>query len=145
MSILNLQQINKFYGKNHVVKSLSLDVADSEFLTILGPSGCGKTTTLRMIAGFETPDSGKIILKGTDITHIPPYRRNVNTVFQNYALFPNMNVRQNIAFGLQQQKQSNTAILKKVNEMLEMVRMESFATRRPAELPCAPCQSAPVA
>jgi len=134
MSILNLQQINKFYGKNHVVKSLSLDVADCEFLTILGPSGCGKTTTLRMIAGFETPDSGKIILKGTDITYVPPYRRNVNTVFQNYALFPNMNVRQNIAFGLQQQKQSNTAILKKVNEMLEMVRMESFATRKPAEL-----------
>ena len=134
MSILNLDQIDKFYGKNHVVKSLSLDVADSEFLTILGPSGCGKTTTLRMIAGFETPHKGRIILKGIDITHLPPYRRNVNTVFQNYALFPNMNVSQNIAFGLQQQKQSKTVIQKKVTEMLEIVRMESFAKRKPAEL-----------
>lgn len=134
MSILNLQQLDKFYGKNHVVKTLSLDVADSEFLTILGPSGCGKTTTLRMVAGFETPEKGKIILKGTDITHTPPYRRNVNTVFQNYALFPNMNVSQNIAFGLQQQKLSNGVIQKRVGEMLEMVRMQSFAERKPAEL-----------
>jgi spermidine/putrescine transport system ATP-binding protein len=116
------------------VKSLSLDVADCEFLTILGPSGCGKTTTLRMIAGFETPDKGRIVLKGIDITHTPPYRRNVNTVFQNYALFPNMNVSQNIAFGLQQQKKSNTVIQKRVVEMLEMVRMQSFAKRKPAEL-----------
>lgn len=134
MSILNIKNVDKFYGSNHVVKSLNLTVADSEFLTILGPSGCGKTTTLRMIAGFETPDKGSIILKGKDITHVPPYKRNVNTVFQNYALFPNMNVGENIAFGLQQQKKDKATIDKKVAEMLEMVRMESFAKRKPAEL-----------
>ena len=134
MSILNIINADKFYGKNHVVKSLNLEVADSEFLTILGPSGCGKTTTLRMIAGFETPDNGSIILKGDDITHVPPYKRHVNTVFQNYALFPNMNVSENIAFGLQQQKIDKASIDKKVTEMLEMVRMINFAKRKPAEL-----------
>ncbi len=134
MSILNIKNINKFYGTNHVVKSLNLDVADSEFLTILGPSGCGKTTTLRMIAGFEIPDNGSVILKGEDITHVPPYKRNVNTVFQNYALFPNMNVSENIAFGLHQQKKDKATIERKVAEMLEMVRMSSFAKRKPAEL-----------
>lgn len=134
MSILNIKNADKFYGKNHVVKSLNLDVDDSEFLTILGPSGCGKTTTLRMIAGFETPDNGSIVLKGEDITNMPPYKRHVNTVFQNYALFPNMNVSENIAFGLQQQKKDKASIDKKVTEMLEMVRMSSFAKRKPAEL-----------
>lgn len=134
MSILIIKNADKFYGKNHVVKSLNLQVNDSEFLTILGPSGCGKTTTLRMIAGFETPDNGSIILKGEDITHVPPYKRHVNTVFQNYALFPNMNVSENIAFGLQQQKKDKATIDKKVTEMLEMVRMSKFAKRKPAEL-----------
>jgi len=134
MSILIIKNADKFYGKNHVVKSLNLDVADSEFLTILGPSGCGKTTTLRMIAGFETPDNGSIILKGEDITHMPPYKRHVNTVFQNYALFPNMNVSENIAFGLQQQKKDKATVDKKVTEMLAMVRMTDFAKRKPAEL-----------
>ena len=134
MSILSIKNVDKFYGHNHVVKSLNLEVADSEFLTILGPSGCGKTTTLRMIAGFEIPDKGKIILKDVDITHTPPYKRQVNTVFQNYALFPNMNVSENVAFGLQQQKKDKAAIEKKVNEMLDMVRMKNFAKRKPSEL-----------
>ena len=134
MSILRLENIDKYYGQNLVVKNLSLDVADSEFLTILGPSGCGKTTTLRMIAGFETPDKGIVYLSGNNVTKLPPYQRNVNTVFQNYALFPNMNVEENIAFGLQQKKKSKVEIKKKVGEMLDMVQMEKFAKRKPAEL-----------
>ncbi|HRH60606.1 MAG TPA: ATP-binding cassette domain-containing protein, partial [Chitinophagaceae bacterium] len=134
MSILRLENIDKYYGSNHVVKSLSLDVADSEFLTILGPSGCGKTTTLRMIAGFETLDKGNIFLNGVNVTHVPPYRRNVNTVFQNYALFPNMTVSENVAFGLQQKKMDKASIASKVNEMLNMAQMQAFAKRKPAEL-----------
>ena len=134
MNILSLQSIDKFYGSNHVVKSLSLDVFDSEFLTILGPSGCGKTTTLRMIAGFETPDKGSIFLKEQNITNVPPYHRNVNTVFQNYALFPNMTVSENVAFGLQQKKMDTASVAAKTEEMLQMVRMQSFAKRKPAEL-----------
>ena len=134
MNILSLQNIDKFYGSNHVVKSLSLDVLDSEFLTILGPSGCGKTTTLRMIAGFEIPDKGSIFLKEQNITDVPPYHRNVNTVFQNYALFPNMTVSENVAFGLQQKKMDKPTIAAKTEEMLQMVRMQSFAKRKPAEL-----------
>lgn len=134
MTILELKNIDKFYGSNHVVKNLSLHVEKGKFITVLGPSGCGKTTTLRMIAGFETPNSGAIELNGKDITALPPYYRNVNTVFQNYALFPNMTVEQNVAFGLQQKKLSKENISKKVAEMLEMVRMSSFAKRKPQEL-----------
>ena len=132
--ILELKNINKYYGNNHVVKNLDLSVADGEFLTILGPSGCGKTTTLRMIGGFELPNSGSISLRGNDITSLPPYKRNVNTVFQNYALFPNMTVAQNIAFGLEQKKKTRDQIKQKVGEALEMVRMESFGERKPQEL-----------
>lgn len=134
MSILRLENIDKFYGNNHVVKNLTLDVADSEFLTILGPSGCGKTTTLRMVAGFEIPDKGSVYLSASNVTHLPPYKRNVNTVFQNYALFPNMTVEENIAFGLQQKKKPKDEIKKKVAEMLDMVQMQNFAKRKPAEL-----------
>ncbi|MFI5135134.1 MAG: ABC transporter ATP-binding protein, partial [Chitinophagales bacterium] len=103
--ILELQHIDKHFGANHIVKDLNLQVEEGEFLTILGPSGCGKTTTLRMIGGFELPTNGSIKLRGREITMLPPYKRNVNTVFQNYALFPNMNVQENVAFGL---KQKNT-------------------------------------
>ena len=119
MSILRLENIDKFYGNNHVVKNLNLDVADSEFLTVLGPSGCGKTTTLRMVAGFEIPDKGAVYLSGTDVTQLPPYKRNVNTVFQNYALFPNMTVEENVAYGLQQKKKTKDEIRKRVDEMLD--------------------------
>lgn len=134
MSILRLENIDKFYGNNHVVKNLNLDVADSEFLTVLGPSGCGKTTTLRMVAGFEIPDKGAVYLSGTDVTQLPPYKRNVNTVFQNYALFPNMTVEENVAYGLQQKKKTKDEIRKRVDEMLDMVQMQKFAKRKPAEL-----------
>ena len=132
--ILDIKNINKYYGTNHVVKNLNLSVADGEFLTILGPSGCGKTTTLRMIGGFELPNNGSIALRGNDITTLPPYQRNVNTVFQNYALFPNMTVAENIAFGLEQKKKTRAEIKQKVGEALEMVRMEGFGLRKPQEL-----------
>jgi spermidine/putrescine transport system ATP-binding protein len=138
MPILTLSNIEKCYGTAHVVKNLNLAIEAGEFLTILGPSGCGKTTTLRMIGGFEMPTNGTITLKGEDISHLPPYQRHVNTVFQNYALFPNMNVEQNIAFGLKQKKGSEKMsahqIQQRVEEMLAMVRMTDFRTRKPQEL-----------
>jgi len=133
-TILHLQKINKYYGQSHIVKNLDLDIEEGEFLTILGPSGCGKTTSLRMIGGFEIPTAGKIILKGHDITNLPPYKRHVNTVFQNYALFPNMTVAENVAFGPKQQNLSSQIVQKKVGEALEMVRMNGFEKRKPQEL-----------
>ena len=134
MSKLELKGINKSFGSSLIVNNLDLKIQDGEFLTILGPSGCGKTTTLRMIAGFETPDSGQVLLNKQDITNLPPYKRNVNTVFQNYALFPHLNVAENIAFGLHQQKLSKSAIENRVDEMLELVQMEAFKTRKPFEM-----------
>jgi spermidine/putrescine transport system ATP-binding protein len=134
MSKLELKAINKSFGSSHIVNNLDLQIMDGEFLTILGPSGCGKTTTLRMIAGFEMPDSGQVLLNKQDITNLPPYKRNVNTVFQNYALFPHLNVEENIAFGLHQKKMSKSDINKRVDEMLELVQMEAFKTRRPFEM-----------
>jgi spermidine/putrescine transport system ATP-binding protein len=134
MSTLELKGISKSYGSSLIVNHLDLEIQEGEFLTILGPSGCGKTTTLRMIAGFETPDSGQVVLNKQDISHLPPYKRNVNTVFQNYALFPHLNVAENIAFGLHQKKLSKTEINKRVDEMLELVQMTAFKTRKPFEM-----------
>lgn len=134
MSKLELKAINKSFGNSHIVNNLDLEIMDGEFLTILGPSGCGKTTTLRMIAGFEMPDSGQVLLSKQDITNLPPYKRNVNTVFQNYALFPHLNVEENIAFGLHQLKMSKSDINKRVDEMLELVQMRAFKTRKPFEM-----------
>lgn len=138
MSILTLSGIEKYYGTSHVVKNLNLAIEAGEFLTVLGPSGCGKTTTLSMIGGFELPTSGTITLKGEDISQLPPYKRHVNTVFQNYALFPNMNVAENIAFGLKQkkgaEKMTKSQIQSRVEEMLQMVQMTDFAQRKPQEL-----------
>ena len=134
MSKLELKGINKSYGNALIVNNLDLQIQDGEFLTILGPSGCGKTTTLRMIAGFETPDNGQVLLNNQDITQLPPYKRNVNTVFQNYALFPHLNVAENIAFGLHQKKLSKTETNKRVDEMLELVQMTAFKTRKPFEM-----------
>jgi spermidine/putrescine transport system ATP-binding protein len=138
MPILTLSNIEKYYGTSHVVKNLNLAIEQGEFLTILGPSGCGKTTTLRMIGGFELPTNGSITLKGEDISGLPPYKRHVNTVFQNYALFPNMNVGENIAFGLKQkkgsEKMSQSQIQSRVEEVLAMVQMSDFRTRKPQEL-----------
>ncbi|WP_264563596.1 ABC transporter ATP-binding protein [Flavobacterium sp. N3904] len=134
MSKLELKGISKSYGSALIVNNLDLEIQDGEFLTILGPSGCGKTTTLRMIAGFETPDNGQVLLNKQDISQLPPYKRNVNTVFQNYALFPHLNVAENIAFGLHQKKLSKTETNKRVDEMLELVQMTAFKTRKPFEM-----------
>ena len=113
---------------------VSLEIQENEFFTLLGPSGCGKTTLLRLIAGFEHPTQGQVCLYGEDITFLPPFQRPVNTVFQNYALFPHMTVRQNISFGLEMLKQSKTQITKTVDDVLRLVRMEELADRRTSEI-----------
>ncbi|MCQ2558883.1 MAG: ABC transporter ATP-binding protein, partial [Oscillospiraceae bacterium] len=113
---------------------MSLDIYEGEFLTLLGPSGCGKTTTLRMIGGFETPSSGRVLLGGNDVTELPPYKRDVNTVFQSYALFPHMTVFDNVAYGLVEKKMSKAQIKEKVTAMLELVQMGKLEKRRPSQL-----------
>ena len=125
----------KFEGsEGAVIKNLSLEVKKGEFLTLLGPSGCGKTTTLRMLAGFEQPTSGRVIIDGEDVTEISPHERCVNTVFQNYALFPHMNIFDNIAFGLKMKKVSGNEIKARVNEMLKMIQLEGYEKRMPSQL-----------
>jgi spermidine/putrescine transport system ATP-binding protein len=116
------------------VDAIDLDIASGEFFSLLGPSGCGKTTTLRLIAGFEQPTSGRILLDGVDVSRVPPEKRNVNTVFQNYALFPFLSAQENVAFGLRYQRLGKPEITRRVGEALELVEMGSYAKRRPAEL-----------
>jgi spermidine/putrescine transport system ATP-binding protein len=116
------------------VDNIDLTVASGEFFSLLGPSGCGKTTTLRLIAGFEQPTSGRILLDGVDVSDVPPHRRNVNTVFQSYALFPFLNVFDNVAFGLRNRGVSKADLKRRVNESLDLVRMSDFAKRRPGQL-----------
>nr|WP_253201925.1 polyamine ABC transporter ATP-binding protein [Clostridium sp. DSM 17811] len=123
-----------FNQDDPIIKNLDLDIHQGEFLTLLGPSGCGKTTTLRMIAGFELPTSGEIVIDGENITQKPPYLRSVNTVFQNYALFPHMNIYDNIAFGLKMKKMPKNEIKDNVNKMLKMVQLEGFENRMPSML-----------
>lgn len=127
--ILNLQNITKKYDNNTVLNNLNLVVRRNEFITLLGPSGCGKTTTLNMIAGFETPDDGKIIFEEKEINSVPPYKRQINTVFQKYALFTHMNVYENVAFGLRIKKLPEKQIKEKVTNMLKMVELEGFEKR----------------
>jgi spermidine/putrescine transport system ATP-binding protein len=127
--IIELVDLAKDYDGTEALKSINLYIRQNEFITLLGPSGCGKTTTLRLIGGFETPTSGKVLFEGVDITHVPPYKRKVNTVFQKYALFPHMNVYENIAFGLRIKKTDNEIIRRKVSKMLEMVNLEGFEKR----------------
>ena len=131
---IQMKQVNKLYGDQHIVKNLDLTVYKGEFLTLLGPSGCGKTTTLRMLAGFESPTDGVVLLNGKDIVGVPPFKRDVNTVFQNYALFPHMTVRENIGYGLKMKKVKKSDIAKKVEEILQLVQMEAFADRKPRQL-----------
>ncbi len=129
-----LESVTKIFGEATAVDNISLRVEPGEFLSLLGPSGCGKTTTLRMLAGFETPNSGSIRISGEDVLGIPPYKRNVNTVFQAYALFPHLSVAENVAYGLQQKKVPKAETREKVVTALEMVKMRSFADRKPTQL-----------
>ncbi|MCD8082716.1 MAG: ABC transporter ATP-binding protein [Clostridiales bacterium] len=133
-SIVRIENVCKDYGENRVVRSLSMDIRKGEFLTMLGPSGCGKTTTLRMIAGFEQPTSGKIYIEDTEIHGKKPYQREVNTVFQNYALFPHMTIFDNVAFGLSIRKTPKEEIRKRVLEMLELVQLTGYENRKPDQL-----------
>ena len=128
-TIIELEHISKTFGSFTAVSDFSLTVKRGEFVTLLGPSGCGKTTTLRMIAGFEQPTEGQILLNGKDITQLPPHKRPVNTVFQRYALFPHMNIYDNIAFGLRQKKVPKDQITKKVKKVLDLVDLEGFENR----------------
>lgn len=132
--VVQLDNVRKQYGSFVAVHEANFSIGRGEFFAMLGPSGCGKTTTLKMIAGFEQPTSGRIILEGTDVSQVPPHRRNVNTVFQQYALFPHMSVFDNIAFGPRSKKIAESEVMKSVNEMLEVVRLGEFATRRPSQL-----------
>jgi putative spermidine/putrescine transport system ATP-binding protein len=134
MTHLKLTNISKEYGGTTVVQDFNLDVEQGEFVSFLGPSGCGKTTTLRMVAGFETPTRGTITINNQDITNIPPNQRNVGMIFQAYALFPNMTVAQNIGFGMQIHKESKSAIKQRVEEMLALINLEKHANKYPFQL-----------
>lgn len=132
--IIELKNIIKNFGKNEIIKNISLDIMDGEFLTLLGPSGCGKTTLLRMIAGFETPTDGEILLDGQDLISVPANKRQINTVFQSYALFPHLSVRDNIGYGMKMKKLPAAEIKERVDEMLEMTKLEVLANRKPSQL-----------
>lgn len=132
--IIDLKNISVSFDGQPILKDLNLYIRDGEFITLLGPSGCGKTTTLRIIAGFLEPDSGEVIFEGKVINGVPAYKRQVNTIFQRYALFPHLNVFDNIAFGLKQQKKSKAEIQKTVEEMLALVNLKGFEKRNIASL-----------
>ena len=131
---IRLVDLEKRFGAVRAVDGVSLDVRAGEFFSLLGPSGCGKTTTLRMIGGFEMPTAGRILLRGRDITHDPPDKRPVNMVFQQYALFPHLDVAGNVAFGLQRKKVDKSQITMRVGEALDLVRLQGYQRRRPSEL-----------
>jgi spermidine/putrescine transport system ATP-binding protein len=131
---ISLDTVTKRFGKLVAVRRVSLDIKEGEFFSLLGPSGCGKTTTLRMIGGFEQPDEGRILLRGKDVTAVPPNRRNVNMVFQHYALFPHMSVADNVSFGLRIKGTPKGEQRDRVKEMLEIVRLTGLEKRKPAQL-----------
>jgi len=132
--VIKLEQVSKRFGQFVAVHEADFGIGRGEFFAMLGPSGCGKTTTLRMIAGFEAPSEGVIRLEGRDVSKVPPYKRNVNTVFQHYALFPNMSVWDNVAFGPRSQKVAGDEIKRRVGELLEIVRLTDFSHRKPSQL-----------
>ena len=131
---ITLEGVGKRFGSVVAVRETSLEIRDGEFFSMLGPSGCGKTTTLRMIAGFEIPDEGRILLRGADVTDVPPNQRNVNTVFQHYALFPHMSVADNVSFGLELKKVPRGERRERVAEMLKVVELEGMEKRKPQQL-----------
>ncbi len=133
-AMISLERISKRFGAALAVDDVSIEIARGEFFSMLGPSGCGKTTTLRMIAGFEEPDTGRVMLDGEDVTLVSPRHRNVNMVFQDYALFPHMSVAENVGFGLKLKRVGRAEISTRIDEMLAVVRLEGLGERRPAEL-----------
>ncbi len=133
-TVVGLKNITKQFGDVLAVDNVSLQIREGEFFSLLGPSGCGKTTTLRMIAGFEMPQIGEIYIKGEPVTHLPPFRRNVNTVFQDYALFPHMTVAQNVGFGLEMDKLPEVEIRQRVEDTLRLVQLPQMGDRRPSHL-----------
>jgi spermidine/putrescine transport system ATP-binding protein len=131
---VRLERVTKRFGDIAAVDDLSLDIEEGEFFSMLGPSGCGKTTTLRMIGGFEDPTYGTVFLGGRDVTDLPPYKREVNTVFQSYALFPHLNVRENVAFGLRRKKVDRSEIGTRVTDVMKLVDLEGFEERKPPQM-----------
>ena len=144
-ALLRVEGLKKAYAGEPVLRDLSFDVRGAEFVTLLGPSGCGKTTTLRIIAGLLAPDAGRVYLGGRDITDAPPEKRNVNTVFQNFALFPHMNVEKNISYGLRMRGMRRAEWKGKVEEMLRMVQLEGCEKRMPGQLSGGQCQRVAIA
>jgi len=131
---VRLIQVTKAFGEVLAVDHIDLEVEDGDFFSLLGPSGCGKTTTLRMIGGFEQPTGGRIELQGQDVTWLPPYQRNVNTVFQNYALFPHLTIYENVAFGLRRKRVKDSEIKARVTEMLRLVELPGYERRKPNQI-----------
>jgi len=131
---IELISLTKQFTEIAAVDSIDLTISSGEFFSLLGPSGCGKTTTLRLIAGFEQPTAGRILLDDSDVSAVPPHKRNVNTVFQSYALFPFLSVFDNVAFGLRNRRIDKSEITTRVSEALDLVRLGSFAKRRPGQL-----------
>src|SRR5215212_7726810 len=132
--LVRFEAVSKRFGNIVAVERLSLDIYEGEFFALLGPSGCGKTTLLRMLAGFEQPTEGRVLLDGEDLAGVPPHRRPVNMMFQSYALFPHLTVAGNIAFGLKQDHLARDEITARVREMLALVRLEGFEARKPHQL-----------
>jgi spermidine/putrescine transport system ATP-binding protein len=131
---VRLERVTKQFNEMKAVDDLELDIQHGEFFSMLGPSGCGKTTTLRMIGGFEEPSAGIVYLNGQDVTGLPPYKRDVNTVFQSYALFPHLDVYENVAFGLRRKKVEKSAIRDRVIEALHLVDLPGFEKRKTSQL-----------
>lgn len=133
-TIVNINRLHKTYEGHHVLKNINLTIQHGEFLTLLGPSGCGKTTLIRLIAGFETPDQGDILLQGRSVLKLPPNQRHVNTVFQSYALFPHMTIFENVAFGLRCQRLAKSMVEQRVQEALALFKLTDLKTRKPHQL-----------
>ena len=131
---VRLERVTKRFGDFEAVRDVTLDLARSEFFTLLGPSGCGKTTTLRMVAGFEDPSEGRVLLDGADVTGLPAFKRSTNTVFQSYALFPHLSIFENVAFGLRRKGQRGRDLNQKVERMLELVQLGGYGKRKPRQL-----------
>src|SRR5215216_6109329 len=131
---IRLEGVTKRFGEMTAVDALDLEVPRGAFYALLGPSGCGKTTTLRMVGGFEDPTEGRVFLGGDEVTQLPPYKRDVNTVFQSYALFPHLSVERNVSFGLERRKLDKAQVRQRVGEALEMVQLAGYERRKPGQL-----------